>query len=183
MNPIWTLAQAVATSITGGANFVVFRETDLPTTPRNTVLEFVTKAVRGRTPLVVMATNADSAVEDSYGVHFEGDISGIDRCNRLENQLVGVTVSSLNEIAVAESASADYLLAYFDWTFPEQSLLALKKYVDASRIPLVVGVDVPKEYVKDIMSMGATGIAISFAACGAYDKTSESAAYWDLMTS
>ena len=183
MNPIWTLAQAVATSISGGANFVVFCEADLPASPKQTVLGFVKHAIRGRTPLVVMNDPTAGAIAGANGVHFEGDFSKLIevRSNVEEGQLVGVTVSTLEEVQRAVEAGADYLLAYFDWTTAEKSLHAVKKFIAASSLPLIVGVDVPLELVTEVMQAGAAGVGITYASCGAYDKTAETAAYWNLL--
>ena len=183
MNPIWTLAQAVATSISGGANFVVFCETDLPASPKQTVIGFIKHAIRGRTPVVIMNDSTAGAIAGANGVHFEGDLPHIlgPRCNVDDGQLVGVTVSTLEDVQSAVHAGADYLLAYFDWTMPDKSLLAVKKFVTASSLPLVVGVDVPLELVPEVMQAGAAGVGITYASCGAYDKTAETVAYWNLL--
>lgn len=173
LTPNWTLAQAIAPAVTGGANFVLFREADLPPVPRTSVFRFVVDGVKGRVPLVVQGTPDWCVKVGALGVHLEGGNVSISeaRAQIGPDRWLGVTATTLDEAAAA--LDADYVLIYVDWSDPPSALKIVERFASASQVPLMVGPDVPLEHAAACLSAGAAGICVIHAAMAAYDRTGE----------
>ena len=181
LTPNWALAQAVAPAIMGGANFVVFREADLPPVPRASVFRFVRDGVRSRVPLVIQGTPETALRLEADGVHLENvqatttearEQLGVDRW-------VGRTVTTLDD--AAHAGHTDYGVIHLDWSDPAAALRVVEHYVAVSRVPLVAGSDVPVEYAAECLKAGASGVGIMLAAMAAYDRTSAVRQYADAL--
>jgi thiamine-phosphate pyrophosphorylase len=171
LTPNWTLAQAIAPAVTGGANFVLFGETDLPSTPRTSVFEFVKDGVRGRVPLVVQGDPDWAMKVGANGVHLEGDGPTAEEARSVvgADKSIGVTITTLDQAAAL--GAANYALIYVDWSEPDRALEVVKRYAAASPVPLIVGPDIPLEHSQPCLLAGAAGIGVTTAPMSDYDRT------------
>ena len=53
----------------------------------------------------------------------------------------------------------------------------VKKFTAVSNRPLIVGKDPPLSLIASLFNVGISGIELTFAACGAYNKTEAVAEY------
>jgi thiamine-phosphate pyrophosphorylase len=126
--------------------------------------------------------------------------------------LLGVTVRNPAEAQRAEQEGADYLLIEYDWSPDNAAALCrgaihraqsvinhapthqragskleavLAHFRDlraAVRLPIVLGTDMPPEWIPACRNAGAAGVAICEPAMSAYDRTSACRAYWEILT-
>jgi thiamine monophosphate synthase len=172
LTPQWTLGQAVAPAVTGGANLVILRETDLPRKPRLEVARFVLDGIRGRAPLLVSDEPEMSLEAGAHGVFIEDPARAVEARNLLGNdRLVGVLIAAPETLRYAEEARADFGLLNLDWSGPESAFSMISKYTQATRIPLIAGIDLPADSVEGCLSRGAAGIAICRPGMAAYNRT------------
>ena len=172
LTPNWTLAQAVAPAVTGGANMVLFRETDLPPVPRLAVARFVLDGIRGRAPMIC-AGDPDFALNaGAQGVLVESDEAApAARAAIGPERILGVLFTSAESVAFAESAGADFALLNLDWTNGDTALETISRIRDATGIPLIAGIDPPLEAARDCMKAGAAGLCIRAPGMSAYNRT------------
>jgi thiamine-phosphate pyrophosphorylase len=184
LTPNWTLAQAIAPAITGGVNLVVLRETDLPSGPRQTVARFVKDGVKGRVPYVLMGDPRLAQEIGADGVHLEGENLAVAavRAEIGNERLLGVTVQTLEEAQLAGEAGADYLLIYVEWSQSEAALNIVREFCGSSKIPVIVGPDVPLEQAGACRTAGAAGVAITSQGMAAYDRTSAAQSFSNALS-
>ena len=177
LSPNWTLAQAIAPAITGGANLIILRESDLPDTPRLSVARFVRDGVRGQVPWITSGTPEFARVAQADGVLLESVSESVAQAKDLlgEDAIVGVIASSRDAAARAAADGADFVLAVFDWVDADRVMQQVKSL--ASFAPVVVGLDPPLESVRCCIEAGAAGVAVCDAAMSAYNRTQALAAY------
>lgn len=182
LSPNWTLAQAIAPAVTGGANFVLFREHDLPPTPRSSVFRFVKDGVGGRVPLVVVGSAEWARDVGADGVHLEGGANSAAEAREIfgPDHYVGVTVATLDE-ARAVGSESDYALIYVDWAEPDLARRTIERFASILSVPLIVGPNVPLERTAECINAGSAGIAITDGAMSAYDRTGAVRKYADLL--
>jgi thiamine-phosphate pyrophosphorylase len=183
VSPNWTLAQAVAPAITGGVNLVVFREDDLPRTPRRTVARFLKEGIKGRVPWVVMGGVELAADAGADGAHLELSAqTAVGARQALEpDRLLGVTVQDVDSARAAREARADYLLVYLDWSAPETAFATLATFVNAVDTPILAAADPPLDLVPALLRIGAAGVGIIEPGMAAYNRTEACRAYWTAL--
>lgn len=171
LSPNWTLAQAIAPAITGGANLVILRESDLPDTPRLSVARFVRDCVRGQVPWLTSGSPEFAKLAGADGVLLESD--SVERAKDLlgPDATVGRIITSLSDTAEV----ADFALAVFDWQNPDRAIGQLAELCKHGAV--VAGLDPPVGSVAACMAAGAAGIAVCEAAMSAYNRTQAVAAY------
>ncbi len=179
LSPMWTLAQCVAPTVTGGVNLVVFCETDLPVSPRLTVARFVRDGVGGRAPYLLAGDPAFAMKAGAEGAHLEDEERSVAeaRAQLGPNRLLGATVQTLDGAQRAEAEGADYLLVYLDWARPDEALSILRVYCEAVSIPVIAGLDMSVEQAAACRAAGAAGVAICAPGMAAYDRTAAARAY------
>jgi thiamine-phosphate pyrophosphorylase len=180
LTPQWTIAQAVAPAITGGANVVVLQETDVPAAHRRTIARFVRDGIKGRVPFI-LAGEPEFALElEADGVHLEHldyEVTGTfdarvaqARSVLGDRRLIGITVSSLDAARAAGGGGADYVLIYLDWSDGDAAIRTVAAYAPIVR-RLIAGPDVPLEHAAACRAAGAAGIAVIEAGMSAYNRT------------
>jgi thiamine-phosphate pyrophosphorylase len=182
LTPNWTLAQAVAPAVTGGANVVLYREADLPSTPRTSVFRFLQDGVKARVPIIVQGDPEWAVRVGADGVHLEGAGHSPAEARAIvgSDRFVGVTVTSRTD-ANALGSDVDYAFIHVDWTEPNQTMKLIETYWISSSVPLVVGPDVPLKHAAGCLTLGATGIAVTQAAMSAYDRTDALRRYAEVL--
>ena len=182
LSPNWTLAQAIAPAVTGGVNFVIFREDELPSSARLTLCAFARDGVRGRAPLVTSGSPEFTSDAGAEGIHLEDDSSITAARARVgPDCYVGVTIRRPEHARAAASGGADYGLAILDWSYPDRALKLLLSICSGISLPIIAGVDMRVESVADCMRAGAAGAAICSPVMEAYDRTAAAKSYWDAL--
>jgi thiamine-phosphate pyrophosphorylase len=177
LSPNWTLAQAIAPAITGGANLVILRESDLPDKPRLDVARFVRDGIRGRVPYLISGSPEFAALTEADGVLLESDSAEHARNVLGARAIVGSILTS----SEALEEDVDFALAVLDWSDPKRAIGIVEKL--SQRTSLVAGLDPPLESVAPCMAAGAAGIAVCEAAMSAYNRTQAVAAYREALDS
>ena len=182
LTPNWTLAQAVAPAVTGGVDLVVLREADLPATPRLSVARFLLDGIDGRVPLLTsgdpqfaLDSGADGVLVEEPGRAQEA------RAVIGPEAILGVPLASADSAADAQAAEADFALLNLDWTDSAAALDVLRRIRGVTEIPLIVGVDMAVEVVRECIGAGANGVAICEAGMSAYNRTEAARAYADAI--
>ena len=182
LSPNWTLAQAIAPAVTGGINFVIFREGELPLSARQNLWEFTRDGVRGRAPIITSDSPQFARDVGAEGVHLEGDASVHDaRAIVGPDSYVGVTIRDPGHALSAASEGANYGLDVLDWSQPESALGLLRAICSGTSLSIIAGVDMPVDSVADCLRAGAAGVAVCTAAMSAYDRTAAAKSYWDAL--
>jgi thiamine-phosphate pyrophosphorylase len=193
LTPNWTLAQTVAPCITGGATIIVFREDDVPDKSRLVVFDFVRDGVGGRVPIIVSGSPEFAIKAGADGLQIEQTIwsggseaaqSPISAAREVlgPDRIVGVAISSLESLDVAQSGGADYALIVPDWTNPKSAVGIIGRYLQAASIPIIVGLDMPVACASMGMDCGAAGVAICSVGMASYDRTSAVREYWAALS-
>jgi thiamine-phosphate pyrophosphorylase len=183
LTPNWTLAQAVAPAVTGGANLVVLRETDLPNGPRLTVARFVKEGVQGRVPYLLAGAPRLAVEVGADGAHLEDDTASVAEARAIlgPERLLGIHVLTIEDALLAEEEGANYLFIEGDWTDGPSVLPRLRKIRKATSLPILIGTDVPLERVAACMMAGASGVAVCSPAMAGYNRTEAMRAYVEAL--
>lgn len=116
-------------------------------------------------PLVVN-DDVDAALEVGAGVHLGQGDPGVDRAAAAALPLIGVSVTSRREAAVAEYAGATYLGAGAVWATPSKpdakviGLGGLADLCQGATIPVVAIGGIDASNAADCIRAGASGVAV-----------------------
>lgn len=179
LSPNWTLAQAIAPAITGGANVVVMREADLPDNPRHSVARFVRDGVRGQVPLLYSGSPEFALEAGGDGILIEDVLESVAAVREVlgPEKIIGVAIQSRDAALRARDEGADFLLAAWNWSDSDAALTGVRILAAAVEIPLIAGVDMNPGLAARCMEEGAAGIAICAPAMSAYNRTETVRAY------
>lgn len=179
LTPLWTLAQAIAPLVTGGANLVIFREVDLPDTPRLSVARFVADGVRGRVPWIAAGAPEFARKAKAGGVLLEENEPDIPAARAIlgPEALIGVAPAALDAARLAARTDADFMLLNLDWSEPEKAISTLTAYLVLFTGPVIAGIDPATTDIPAILPTGASGVAICRPAMAGYDRTALARAY------
>ncbi len=171
-------------AITGGADCVQLREKDLNDRDRLAAARAMRGLTRSRGVALVVNDRPDLALlAGADGVHVGREDLSVREVRRLAGGalLVGVSVSTVEELRAASAAGADYvgIGPMFPTTTKDKPVLAgpgaLRECLAdpvGSRVPhLAIGGITPGN-ISELAGAGATGVAVSGAVCGAADPAS-----------
>jgi thiamine monophosphate synthase len=183
LTPQWTLAQAIAPAVTGGATGVIFRETDLPPVPRKSVASFVRDGIRGRVPLIAAGDPSFASSIGADGILVESNSVPIDAARDAvgEDGIVGVVVTTTSDPELSRASKSSFAFVNLDWENPSMALEAIRRFSSLTAVPIVVGIDPPVEACADCLRAGASGIAICRPAMEANDRTAGVRAYAEAL--
>lgn len=173
----FSVAQAVAAAVEGGATFVQLREKKCDGG------EFVARAIEAlaccraaRVPLIINDRVDVALAAGADGVHVGQDDIPAEAVRRMigPDAILGVSVKTVEEALAAEAAGADYLGAgaIYSTATKDSSVIGVESFREvcaAVSIPVVAIGGVGKGVAKEVMEAGAAGIAVVSAIFAAKD--------------
>ena len=164
------LVEAAAAAVEGGVNAVQLREKDLAPADLARLAGQLRAAIGGRALLIVNG-NADVACEIAAdGLHLPAD-APFARPDGVA--LVGRSVHSVEAAVRAEREGADYLIAGPIYETPSHpgvpaaGVRLISAIVAAVSVPVVAIGGITASRVPDVLSAGASGVAVISAVLGA----------------
>ncbi len=163
------LVEAVAAAVEGGVNAVQLREKDLTAAALARLAAALQRAIGGRALLIVNG-NAEVAREvGADGLHLPAE-APFARPDGLA--LVGRSVHSVEDAVGAEREGADYVIAgpvYETASHPgvPGALALVSGVVEGVSVPVVAIGGIRPVRVRDVLSAGASGVAVISAILGA----------------
>ncbi len=171
------LVEAVAAAVEGGVNAVQLREKDLDAPALSALARRLREAIGGRAPLIV---NSDAvAASEADGLHLA---AGAPFARPDGVSLVGRSVHSVEAALQAEREGADYLIAgpiYETASHPGvrgAGVGLVSGVVAAVSVPVVAIGGITAARVPDVLSAGASGVAVISAVLGAASPAAEASA-------
>ena len=164
------LVDAVAAAVEAGVNTVQLREKDLDTHALSALARRLREASGGRALLIVNAS-ADVVREVvADGLHLPADAPFARPAGQ---SLVGRSVHSVADAVLAEREGADYVIAgpVYETAshpgVPAAGLPLVSGVVAAVRVPVVAIGGITAARAPDVLSAGASGVAVISAILGA----------------
>ena len=164
------LVDAVAAAVEAGVNTVQLREKDLDTHALSALARRLREAIGGRALLIVNAS-ADVVREVvADGLHLPADAPFARPAGQ---SLVGRSVHSVADAVLAEREGADYVIAgpVYETAshpgVPAAGLRLVSGVVAAVSVPVVAIGGITASRVPDVLSAGASGVAVISAVLGA----------------
>jgi thiamine-phosphate pyrophosphorylase len=177
------LVRAVAAAVEGGVNAVQLREKDLGTRPLARLAGALREAIAGGALLIVNGNAEVAAGAD--GLHLPEDAP----YERPEGRLVGRSVHSVAAAVSAAREGADYVIIgpiYETPSHPGHSPGGPKLIADVANavgVPVIAIGGVTAERAREVMTAGASGVAVVSAILGAPSPREAAAALWEALTS
>ena len=177
------LVRAAAAAVEGGVNAVQLREKDLGARPLSRLAGELRDAIGGRA-LLIVNSNAEVAAEGD-GLHLPEGAP----YERPAGLLVGRSVHSVAAAVSAAREGGDYVIIGPIYETPSHSghspggpkLIA--DVANAVGVPVIAIGGVTAERVREVMTAGASGVAVVAAVLGAPSPREAAASLWEALTS
>ncbi|MCT4595683.1 MAG: thiamine phosphate synthase [Anaeromicrobium sp.] len=160
-----TLSHVIEEAIDGGVNGIILREKDLAYEELIVIAKEIKEKIKDKDVLFIINRNLKIGKEinlDGYHIGFH-DLVGK---KPIWNNLLGVSVHSLEEAIMAEKKGASYILASHVYEtdckkgLKGRGIDFIKEIKENTNIPLIALGGINHENVKEVMSTGVEGVAV-----------------------
>jgi thiamine-phosphate pyrophosphorylase len=150
------------------------------------------KALAQRKSIFIVNDHVDIArLVDADGVHLGQSDLPLEAARKLlgHDKIIGVSCTNLKQALLAQDQGADYLgigAIFSTRTKPESAplglgeLLAVKKKI---KIPIFAIGGINENNIKEVLSLGVQGVAISSAICKSSDKVLATRRFFNILNS
>jgi thiamine-phosphate pyrophosphorylase len=180
------LLEKVASAVEGGVNIVQLRDKDLPHDELMPLVESLRQAIGDRAKLVLNRPPVTALKAQADGVHLPEDAETPEEWPR--RLLIGRSVHSLASARRAEADGTDYVAfgpIYETRSHsgaPAMGSQALREVIQAVSIPVVAIGGITLGSVPELVSAGASGVAVIRAVLDAADPRAAAEALRDALT-
>ncbi len=176
------LVAAVADAVEAGVNAVQLREKDLPPDELLALARRLREVTQGRSLLLVNGLADIALASEADGVHLPEEAPMIER--RRAGFLIGRSVHSVDAARRAEQEAVDYLVAgpvYETSSHPGAPAVGaglIAAIASAVTIPVIAIGGITAARLPEVVSSGASGVAVISAILGAPDRREAARALW-----